>query len=372
MKILLLYASFGDGHLQAANAIAEVFETAYNAEVVQIDSFRQTNGKFARVNEWLYETLTRFAPFIYGWSYDWTRRLSIRHPLWRTLALFSRRAAWRALLLHQPDIVVQFFPDHALARLPQSLGDRPLMVTVLTDYAVHSRWFHPNVDVYALPSTETLQQAQTFAFLHPSTAVTVAGIPIRSQFSFCQREQPLLRPTIVVSAGGRGLFPQLAEVLTCLLKHFPKHDVTVFCGRNVGMEKRVCAIGERLQETSRLRAKGYTADVSKWIQQADFVVAKAGGISTAECLTSGTPLLFYKPQPGQERGNAEMIERMGAGRIAQNLQMLSAVLNDFQGTHLQTMRQACLQNGFPESAKKMVHEMVTQWQERGKGKRGEG
>jgi processive 1,2-diacylglycerol beta-glucosyltransferase len=359
MKVLLLYGSFGDGHVQAANALAQVFETRYKAEVIKLDCFRQTNPQFARANEWLYETLTRYLPHVYGASYDFTRTLSPKHPLWSLLAHFSRRATWHALLEHQPDIVVQLFPDHALARLPRFLAVKPLIVTVLTDFEIHSRWFHANVDLYLLPTTWTLQRSTRF--MSPASTASVAGIPIREQFSACRLNQVMDGAYIVLAAGGRGVFPDLSAVLKQLLQYFATHRVVVLCGRNERMSAVVEEIGEKLNVKERLCALGYTEQIATWFQQATFVITKAGGISAAECLASGVPLIFYKPQPGQEQKNAVAIEKMGAARVAKNLHHLAEVLDGMTNTVLAQMREASIAHGHPVAAQAGAREIVDMW-----------
>ncbi|WP_284285387.1 MGDG synthase family glycosyltransferase [Alicyclobacillus fastidiosus] len=205
MRVLLFYASFGDGHRQVAHAIQDVLQQEYRAEVSLVDPFRQTSRALAAFNEWVYETLTAYAPFLYGWSYNWTRRLSPQHVLWKLLATLSRRATWAKVLAHQPDIVVQLFPDHALAKYPPTLISRPVIVTALTDYALHSRWFHANVDLYLMPTDDIVLEAARFQTA--GSKVVVSGIPIRDQFSVCRLDSDAPQGAIVISAGERS-FPE--------------------------------------------------------------------------------------------------------------------------------------------------------------------
>ncbi|WP_206832401.1 MGDG synthase family glycosyltransferase [Alicyclobacillus fructus] len=328
MKCLLLYASFGDGHVQVARALSEALTRDLGAEVRAVDTFRQTNEALARMNERIFEWSTRYAPALYGWSYDWTRDLSIRHPLWAALARFSRRAAWRAIRDFEPDVIVQLFPDHALAKLPP--GRRPLVAVVLTDFAVHSRWVHPNADLVIAPTHDAAAHVRR---LRPDVRVVVGGIPVRDQFRRCALPRRADARRIVMLTGGRGVFPQYEEVLERLVSHFPDHVIEVMCGRNSRMFEGVRAFAQRSGHTS-IHPIGFTDDVASHLQQADFVLAKAGGVTIAECLASGTPMVFYKPLPGQERENARCIEKLGAGRIAASLtdldRLFAAWSPDFQ------------------------------------------
>ena len=47
---------------------------------------------------------------------------------------------------------------------------------------------------------------------------------------------------------------------------------------------------------------------------ADLVISKPGGLTTAEALAKGRPMLIVDPIPGQEQRNAEWLLENGAAR----------------------------------------------------------
>ncbi|WP_284198973.1 MGDG synthase family glycosyltransferase [Alicyclobacillus sacchari] len=306
MKCVLFYGSFGDGHVQVGKALSEVFAREFGADVAMIDTFRTTNRFVAWLNERVFEWSTRYLPGLYGLSYDWTRNLATTHPLWSLLARFSRKAAWRALEEHRPDIVVQLFPDHALARMPK--GTRPMVAVVLTDFAVHNRWFHRGVDLYILPDARAVDESARFT---QGKTIAIAGIPIRRQFSTCSLVERSGRRSIVLVTGGRGVFPQFQGVLDRLLRRFPNHTIHVLCGRNRRMFAQVTSFAKTRCAAERIVPIGFTEQLATYLQQADFVMAKAGGVTIAECLACGVPMVFFRPLPGQERENAHRVARMG-------------------------------------------------------------
>jgi processive 1,2-diacylglycerol beta-glucosyltransferase len=64
------------------------------------------------------------------------------------------------------------------------------------------------------------------------------------------------------------------------------------------------------------------------------MVTKAGGVTTAECLSKSLPMVFLRPVPGQEEGNALYFEREGAGVIAPTTrQVVEAVCNLLADDH---------------------------------------
>jgi processive 1,2-diacylglycerol beta-glucosyltransferase len=61
-----------------------------------------------------------------------------------------------------------------------------------------------------------------------------------------------------------------------------------------------------------IRALGFTRDVDVLFEACDLAVGKAGGLTCAEALTKGIPLVIFKPTPGQEVRNAAYLEAAGA------------------------------------------------------------
>lgn len=358
MKVLILLASFGDGHRQAANALIEAFHRYPDVETVAVDPFRGTNRLLAGVNEYIYEWSTKYLPILYGLSYDLTNRVSLSHPLWRLLAAFSRKATWQTVRDYRPDIIIQLFPDHALATMPPELEAKPLTVAVLTDLSVHVRWFHKNIEHYYLPCSMSAMDAQKH--LNNANVMTVSGIPIRQQFSGFQFRDSRDPQHIMISAGGRGVFPDLPFVIKALARRFKCLDIVVMCGRNESMRRDVDQLREALgYPTHRVRALGFVDDVADLLAKSAFVVAKAGGISISESLACHAPLLFYRPLAGQERRNAEMIAQMGAGRVATTKKNLCLVLDEFDGDSLEAMHKACQTYAHPDAARTVAESVLS-------------
>ena len=48
------------------------------------------------------------------------------------------------------------------------------------------------------------------------------------------------------------------------------------------------------------------------MRRASLLIGKPGGLTSAEAMATGTPMLIIRPLPGQERGNTEMLVRHSA------------------------------------------------------------
>ncbi|MCL6517289.1 glycosyltransferase [Alicyclobacillus sp.] len=324
-RVMLMSAGFGDGHRQVARALREACE-AREAQVHELDALEETSASMADFQEGMYHTITRYAPWLYGWSYDWTKRWGPASPLWPMLAVFSGRAYRRAVDAWRPDVVLQLFPDHAPA-LTRRSGPRggtapePWLGVVLTDFSVHGHWFHRRADAYFVADEGLVAEARRFS---GRAKVMALGIPVRRQFQLRHPRPDGAGPGpyVLLMTGGRGLFPDLAEVLETVLQFLPDHRVVVLCGRNDRMRRWVEGRGD-----PRLRAVGFVEQVAPWLQHATLAFVKAGGVSVSECLASACPMVFYKPLPGQEADNARFLQSMGAGWTVADVPALRAALN---------------------------------------------
>ncbi len=341
MRVLLFTAHFGDGHRQVATALRTAFE-AEGVEVEEIDCMRNAHPKYARMNEASFELATKYAPYIYGLSYTLTRTLNNDSWLWKLMSAGGQRTAEEAVVQFAPDAVLQLFPEHTLDHLYQTFASsrlpahikRPLAGVVLTDFSVHSRWFCPNSDVYYIPHDSFLHEARKVVRSTDAADFVVSGIPLRAQFGTefaVAREDtqvvgschPADRMSghILVATGGRGVFNGLKDVLTTLYDQREGRDVVVMCGRNTAM---LNLVSELAVNRPGLKALPFVENVASWLRSAAFAVVKPGGVTVAECLASGCPMLFYRPPLGQELDNAKWVTKLGAGRIATNITELSS------------------------------------------------
>ncbi|MCL6633356.1 MAG: galactosyldiacylglycerol synthase [Alicyclobacillus herbarius] len=356
MKALLLTAHIGDGHHQVARALHDAF-TARGVETVVLDIYRETSPRIAKLNERTYEWTTRFAPHMYGMSYRVTARFGPDHTFWKMLSAFSRQMVLQQLEEQKPDIVLQLFPDHALASLSASRW-RPYIGEVITDFTVHGRWFHHNIDTYFIANASLAGGMEEF--LQPGQELVVSGIPIRQQFLFCRTQSRLRaeRPYILYATGGRGVFPHLLTALRWTGRLFPNHAVYVMCGRNSKMYQQVARWSE---EWPHIHPLPFVEHVADWLQGADFAVVKSGGVTVSECLASTCPMLIFRPQPGQESDNAEFLSRHGAAKaVASPAEFVRALRVLRQPGTREQMRAACQRLARPDAAWAVVEHALQQ------------
>ena len=74
----------------------------------------------------------------------------------------------------------------------------------------------------------------------------------------------------------------------------------------------------------RLAVRGWTRRVPSYLAASHVVVGKAGGATVHEVLASARPMLVNFLLPGQEEGNARLLEKLGGGRHVPEARALAA------------------------------------------------
>jgi len=122
--------------------------------------------------------------------------------------------------------------------------------------------------------------------------------------------------------GGLGLGP-LAEAAKTLTDTNKEWVVIVLCGHNQKLYRELKVLGRR-----NLIPVPFTAEVPEYLEAADLVITKPGGLSTAEALALGKPLIIINPLPGQEQRNAEFLQKKGAALYLTDVLELKIVLSE--------------------------------------------
>lgn len=328
-KVLILTAPYGQGHMQATNALVEAFE-AKNYEVVAYDMASEERPLTTKIFKKSYQQFYRPGiRHIYGASFKTTDKLMKYRitNLKRPLLVRGNKTALRKLEDFDPDVVIMTYPLQVFYAILNKWKKRVPVYTVVTDFHTHSFWVHSRVDGYFFAHPDI--EKQTIQKLPKVAGKTKSfGIPIRHQFS----ENPpteSLKQTIIYNAGAFGVNKNAATTFQYLLENLP-YKVQVICGKNEKMKNDLQPLTEKYG--NRLEIFGYVTDIAKMYSQADIVITKAGGITASEVAATEIIPLFIQGIPGQEEANIEFFTSRGAGfRIRspkQSIQLISLLLED--------------------------------------------
>ncbi|BAD39737.1 putative UDP-glucuronosyltransferase [Symbiobacterium thermophilum IAM 14863] len=361
-RILLLSADFGSGHLAAATAIAAACRSlSADCEAVVVQCRSPLLGLVGRAYLWQ----IRHTPDLYRQLY----RLPPGRPLRRLVIRVLSGPVRRALQQYNPDVVVGTHPfpaGAALHLLNRSWPKRVPVVMALTDFAPHGFWIWPGVARYFTASEQAARELVRRGA--DAAAVRATGIPVRMALAADGTgADRTAGPTagssssgvrrVLVIGGGLGLGPIAAAVDALLSLPRPDLRVTVICGRN---EALLDQIRRRHGSDARLTALGFTDQVLDHMREADLLVTKPGGITCAEALALGLPMLLLDPLPGPEEENAAYLAGSGAARVV-GVKRLAGAADDLlfrRPERLAAMAAAARQAGHPASALAIAAEVL--------------
>jgi len=322
MRVLILTASYGSGHAEAARSLAGAFAVR-GAEPVVVDHFHAlVHPAFARVSGAVYYWLLRHVPAVWAFAYRLGDRMGPESPLAFGVPRLGVERLGGLLDAMRPDAVVTVHatPAAAMAALAASGHAMPPHTTAVTDFVAHSQWMPRPVDRYCVAAEEVRNEFVARGI--PPDRVVVTGVPVRPEFSravdatAAQRAWELAsdRPTVVAMAGTQGSLGRLPDVVRALLTVERPFQAVVVAGR----DERLRAHLTRLAAGSPVRVVGYVENVRTLLAAADLLVTKAGGMTLAEATAAEVPLLLYGSLPGQEAGNERFASRSGIALVARS------------------------------------------------------
>ena len=327
-RILVLTASYGEGHNSAARALRTAFAEHPGVEVEIVDLFAQLAPRFDAFSRRAYLGLINRAPTLWSGVYRWLDRSTAAPLLFRTLRRHQRALA-RLLAERQPHALCCTYPVYPwlLQNLRTAGVDVPPVYTVVTDaLTINSLWYRAPADGWFVTDTDSA------AFLHragvPPACVHVSGFPV--SLAFADRDVSLQPPDPATTRVRRILYMinsghAHARATVQALTLWSNWHVTITTGRDERLRRDV----ERLVAGTPARTEvlGWTNRVPELLMTHHVVIGKAGGATTQESINALCPMLVNQIVPGQEEGNWELLRRHHAGAHTPTTSVLSQQLH---------------------------------------------
>ncbi|MEK6282561.1 MAG: glycosyltransferase [Acidobacteriota bacterium] len=337
MKVLLLSASAGAGHVRAAEAIEKAFhEEGVVGEVRHVDTLQFTNKVFRHLYSKAYIELVNKMPEVPGWVYDkldtpWKNER-------RRLALdkLNTRPFVKLLRDYQPDLIVctHFLPAEIVSWLKAKKRIASRQAIIVTDFDVHAMWLCHHYEQYFVAIDESRAYLEALGI--PRDKITVSGIPIDPVFALPKDKHAMRlkhglapnRTTILLSAGGFGV-GAMESLINSLFPLQHAAQIVAICGRNEDLEKRLGRLATRIKPDAKVTLKpfGYTREMDELMAASDLVLGKPGGLTTSEALAKGLVFVIVNPIPGQEERNSDHLLEAAAAIRCNNLPTLAYKLD---------------------------------------------
>lgn len=326
-RIAILHASSGSGHMAAAKALAASLAALEpRATVREVDALLFASRFYQRAYGKGYDVLASRAPKIWGalyrsWELAPFKRVT---PAARLLDRLNLLRLAKVVKREQPDAVLctHFLPVEALAPAPGRAPLQAPLYCVITDFVAHPFWALSNVDRYFVATDQVASELIRHGVA--AERIEVTGIPVDARFNHhigrdaarTRLGLPLDRGVVLVMGGGSGVGPiaSLTEQLAALAT---RPVVVALCGNNDRLRAELSELSAAM--TGDIRPVGFSREVDVWMEAADVLVGKAGGLTCSEALVKGLPMVVFRPTPGQEVRNALYLESGGAAIHAEAL-----------------------------------------------------
>ena len=321
-KILILYATAGIGHKKASMAVKAAFDEMKpkDTEVTIDDSLNFTNAFFKWTYLESYLLMVNKMPLFWGFLYHLTDNFYVNilvSKLRRISNWINSRKLEKYLRDEKPDVIISthFFGSEVIGQLKKEGRINAKLVTVVTDYRLHSWWISDCTDMYVVGGQDAYDDL--IRWKCPPSKIKVLGIPVEPVFSKeldktkIRRETGLKEGvfTVLVIGGGFGVGP-IEDIIKAIgnIPH-PLQIITV-CGHNEELAKKLEALKSSMK--ADIKVFGFVNNVYEYMSVADLLVSKSGGITVSESLAKELPMVIIAPIMGQETRNSSYLLKHGA------------------------------------------------------------
>ncbi len=313
LKILILSAATGGGHLRASRALQTyIKENTEGNEVVIADALKSINTILDKTCCDGYHFMATKAPRVFGRLY---RATNMDTPLYSLVSRFNGAVGVRLMPLlteEKPDVIISTHPfaTEMVSHLKGKGRVTAPLICLMTDYGPHRAWIAPHVDAYVVANEAMAAQMTEWGV--PEEKIHPFGIPVEDVFFSKADKHALLRefglssslPTVLFMAGSFGVMNILGIYKDLVRTDFP-FQIIIITGRNKRLYRAFQKIILRSPKPTKLVF--FTDRVADYMHACDLLVTKPGGLTTSEALACDIPLAVFDAIPGQEEDNANFL-----------------------------------------------------------------
>ena len=311
MRVLILTCNTGEGHNSAARAIKDIFDKKdIYCEIADSLAFLSPKASNFICN-W-HVRLYKKAPALFGLGYKISELNSTRKGNSKVsmfLKTVSKGATKLSLKLAEGDydVIICTHPFSALTvtRAKRKYGIKQKTYFVATDYTCSPGVSASRLDYYIIPHKSLYDEFENAGI--PREKLFAGGIPVNSKIcdgkTGAESKKSLMIPeekrVILLMCGSMGCGPikLIARKLSSLVKD--DEMLVVICGNNRKLYQSL----RILDDPGRVRVLGFTRNVPDYMNAAELLLTKPGGLSTTEAAQNRLPMILIDAVSGCETHN---------------------------------------------------------------------
>lgn len=336
MRVLILSCNTGEGHNSAARAIAEILEQRKIEYKIE-DALSCFSKRISELVSKGHIMIYKKAPKVFGAGYRLIENHQPEH---------GEKSAMFELLEKGGSKLKDVITDGNYTAVISVHVFAAIMVTkVMEDHALPIKSYFIPTDYTCYPGVPECKPDKMFVpheslipeFIAdgvPAEMLVPCRIPVRQEFfekvakSIARKQLglPQNKTIVLLACGSMGCGPikNLAEQL--LKECSPDTGLVVICGNN---KKLYGKISELAENNYDIQVVGFTAEMSLYMDAADMIVTKPGGLSSTEAATKGLPMIFVNAVPGCETYNLSFYTNHGYGETADSIEGLVQLVKKY-------------------------------------------
>ncbi len=183
MRILILSAKTGSGHMRAAHALeSAIMESDENAQVLVVDALEYVSDKFNKLVVDGYKYAAMKTPGLYGFSYKFSNSDNATSKAVQSVNAYFAKRLVPLLREFKPDAAVTTHPFASImfARLRERGYTNIPLISIITDFAPHMAYINSGTSKYIVSSQQMVDSLAKLGV--PREDVYPVGIPIDPVF----------------------------------------------------------------------------------------------------------------------------------------------------------------------------------------------
>ena len=317
MRTLIISVTAGYGHNSTARAISDELE-ARGVEVVVEDLYQQFSKALYDIVDKGYIFSVKHLRRQYKTAYSSFERNENMRRIASLFSLNDRIAKTFANYITQlmPDVIVatHVFAAQVLNILKARGFLEVPVIGISTDYCIHPFWEEASAIEYIITASELLSYTAEKRGISPDMLLPL-GIPIRSAFlTTLPRDEAKLelklapsKRMVLVMGGSMGYGNILTSVQSIDSLDMDLQIVCI-CGNNEKLRQSL----HHLATCANITIRGFVDNVELYMDAADCIVTKPGGLTVTEVMCKELPMILVDPIPGHEERNMEFLTNNGA------------------------------------------------------------
>lgn len=362
MKVLILTITTGQGHNQVAKNLSNCLSEC-GMETLSMDVFEYINPVLKEVVSHGYLMSTKRLPKVYGKAYRMAEKRDAEGKVVKITSNIMARKLTKFLNGYMPDVIIctHVFAAMLVSNVKKKLDAGVKSVGIVTDFTIHPYWEETELDYY-ITATEFLKNQAIKKGLSVESLMPI-GIPIDPKFSQQTEKSEARRiigledkRTVLVMSGSMG-YGKIARMIKQLDGSDLDFQIISVCGHNEKLKKQI----DKMTLKHKIYNHGFSDRVDLFMDAADCIVTKPGGLTTSEALAKGLPMIMANPIPGQEDRNVEFLLNNGAAfKVSSTFPVDEALYQMFGNQQrLEGMKRMVRILGRPDSAKRFTEFIKT-------------